>query len=195
MNEENVAESGAPAGGEPPEEGRAGRRRPSAGGGAPVPGAAAAAPAGPEAAESAVLRDRWLRAEADLQNFRRRAARELEEARRGAEESVMLDIIGALDDLDRALDAAREDGAPEAWTEGVRLVASRLQEDLARRGVVPLDPEGQPFDPAYHEAILELESDQMEPGQVVKSVLRGWRRGERALRPARVVVARARAGD
>ncbi len=155
-------------------------------------------PAEPEAAatpepgeEAALLKDRWLRAEADLQNYRRRAAREREEARRGAEESVMLEIIAALDDLDRALDAAGQSGAPAPWLEGVRLVESRLVDYLARQGVVVVDPLGEPFDPAFHEAILEVEIPGVEPGCVGQVVLKGWRRGDRALRAARVVVARA----
>ncbi len=157
----------------------------------PAPGAAAAPPAD----EAGVLKDRWLRAEAELQNYRRRAAREREEARRGAEEAVMLEVIAALDDLDRAMATAREAGAPESWAEGVRMVAARLTDYLARQGVTPVDPLGQPFDPAFHEAVLEMAAAGVAPGGVAQVVLRGWRRGERALRAARVVVARESGGD
>ena len=157
----------------------------------PVEGGEDAASGAAAAEDPAVLRDRWLRAEANLQNYRRRAERERVEARRNAEESVMLELIVALDDLDRALAMAREAGAPETWSEGVRLVVGRLTDYLARQGVVPLDPAGEAFDPNFHEAILELESAEVPPGHVVQVVLRGWRRGERALRPARVIVARA----
>jgi molecular chaperone GrpE len=160
--------------------------------GEPPPGEAAAAPA---ADEAAVLKDRWLRAEAELQNYRRRATREREEARRGAEEGVMLEIVAALDDLERALATARDSGAPESWAEGVRLVVSRLGDYLARQGVVPLDPLGQPFDPAFHEAVLEMEAAGVPAGHVSQVLLKGWRRGERVLRAARVVVARGPDGD
>ncbi|MBI5708938.1 MAG: nucleotide exchange factor GrpE [Candidatus Eisenbacteria bacterium] len=149
------------------------------------PGAGAAVAGAPED-----FKDRWLRAEAELQNFRRRAQREWEEAGRAAEERVMLEMILALDDLERALAAAPEQGTPEAWTAGVRLVASRLAEYLARQGVTALDPAGEAFDPRFHEALLELESADAEPGHVVQVVLKGYRRGDRALRAARVVVAR-----
>jgi molecular chaperone GrpE len=172
---------------------------------APEPDAAAAgqarpadpAGAGPvdSAADAAVLKDRWLRAEAELQNFRRRAAREREEVRRSAEEGVMLEIIAALDDLDRALMAAPESGSPEPWTEGVRMVGSRLVEYLGRQGVVVMDPVGQPFDPVFHEAVLEMVVPGVAPGHVTQVLLRGWRRGMRALRAARVVVARAPDGE
>jgi len=151
-------------------------------------GGPGAAPAPTESA--AELRDRWLRAEADLQNYRRRARLDAEEARRTGEERVMREIITALDDLDRALESAG--GAPEAWLEGVRLVGQRLRESLARDGVRVIDPIGQLFDPALHEAILEMDAPQgTPPGTVVQVVLKGYARGDRALRPARVVVARA----
>jgi len=166
--------------------------------GPPAATDAADAAAGPAAAaqeDAAALKDRWLRAEAELQNFRRRAIREREEARRGAEEAVMLEVIAALDDLDRALATARESDSPDSWAQGVRLVATRLVDYLARQGVVPVDPVGQPFDPRFHEAVLEMESAEVPPGHVAQSILRGWRRGERALRAARVVVAREPAGD
>ena len=145
--------------------------------------------------DAALLKDRWLRAEAELQNFRRRAAREREETRRSAEENVMLELIAALDDLDRALATVPESGSPEPWTEGVRMVGSRLVEYLGRQGVVTLDPLGQPFDPVFHEAVLEMAVPGVEPGHVTQVLLRGWRRGPRALRAARVVVARAPDGE
>ncbi len=154
---------------------------------------AEAAGAGPSEAteDAAVLKDRWLRAEAELQNFRRRAAHDREESRRNAEESVMLEIVAALDDLDRALTTVPESGSQEAWAEGVRMVGRRLVEYLGRQGVTPVDPVGQPFDPAFHEAVLEMPVADVPPGQVTQVLVRGWRRGKRTLRAARVVLARA----
>jgi molecular chaperone GrpE len=144
-----------------------------------------------ETGERVDYRDRWLRTEADLQNYRRRAQRDLDEARRDAEERVMLELIGALDDLERALAAGREAGAPESWIAGVELVANRMSESLARFGVATLDPRGEPFDPEQHEALLEVDPPEgVAGGCVVQVVLRGYRRGARVLRAARVVVAR-----
>ena len=153
--------------------------------------------AGPaDAAEDAVaLKDRWLRAEAELQNFRRRATRDREETRRNAEESAMLEVIAALDDLDRALATVPDSGLPQPWIDGVRMVGSRLVDYLGRQGVVTLDPVGQPFDPVFHEAVLEVVVPGVAPGHVTQVLLRGWRRGARALRAARVVVARAPDGE
>ena len=164
-----------------------------------APPAEAAPSAAPEAGDPAIdYRDRWLRTEADLQNYRRRAQRELEDARRDAEQRVMLDLITAIDDLERALAAGREAQAPESWVQGVGLVAGRMGEALARRGVSVIEALGEPFDPAYHEAMLEVPAPPgAAPGSVVEVVLKGYRRGDRVLRPARVVVARrdATAGE
>ena len=160
---------------------------------APPPPAEASAAAEPESA--ADYRDRWMRAAAELQNYRRRSQRDADEARRGAEERVMLELIQALDDLERALEAAKEADAPESWTRGVELVARRLGEYLARQGVTALDPVGQPFDPAFHEAMLEVETDETSPGHVVQVAQRGYRRGDRALRAARVAVAKPPTGS
>lgn len=143
------------------------------------------------AADAALFQDRWLRAEADLQNLRRRAVKEREETRRNTEESVLLDVITLLDDLERALEAARAQGAEASWLEGVELVASRMRDVLARRGVETMDPVGQPFDPTFHEAMLEVPAAEgQRPGDVAQVVLKGYRAGGRALRAARVVVVR-----
>ena len=156
-----------------------------------APGAEAARAPAAEAESAEVLRDRWLRAEAELQNFRRRSVREWEEARRGAEERVFLELIAAIDDLERALEAARESGAPEEWMRGVRLTVQRLRDYLSRQGVTTLDPVGSRFDPTFHEAMLEIDAPAgAAPGDVVQVVLKGYARGDRTLRPARVVVAR-----
>ncbi|MFN8588012.1 MAG: nucleotide exchange factor GrpE [Candidatus Eisenbacteria bacterium] len=138
------------------------------------------------------LQDRWLRTEADLQNVRRRSAREREEAVARAEESVLLDVIGLLDDLDRAIAALAAEQAAEAWAQGVSLTAQRMRDMLARHGVTPIAAVGQPFDPLVHEALLEIPAPEgIAPGCVAQEVAKGWQRGGRALRASRVVVARA----
>jgi molecular chaperone GrpE len=137
-------------------------------------------------------KDRWLRAEAELQNYRKRVQREFEELRRGAEEGALLELLPVLDDLERALAGMREAGAAEGWTQGVALTAQRMRDALARFGVEVVDPAGQPFDPAFHEAVLEMPAPEgVAPGTVLQVAHKGYRRGERALRAARVVVARA----
>lgn len=157
-------------------------------------GAADASDAAPaEAAEA--LRDRWLRTEAELQNFRRRARRDVDEATRFAEERMLIEIIELLDDLERAVDAAETAGAPESWLAGVKLVAGRMADVLGRHGVAPIDPAGAAFDPEQHEAMLEVDGGAVPPGHVTTVVRRGYRRNGRVLRAARVAVARAPAAN
>jgi len=196
VSEERKGRRAAPPREPPQERADASAELPGPAADAPAAGATAPADAAPAAPavlqeDAEVFKDRWLRAEAELQNYRRRAAREREEARRGAEEGVMLEIIAALDDLDRALATVPEGETPEPWVQGVRLVAGRLTDFLARQGVVAQDPLGRPFDPAFHEAVLEMAVPGVEPGRVTQVLLKGWSRGTRALRAARVVVASA----
>lgn len=147
---------------------------------------------GANGAETTDYKDRWLRAEAELHNYRRRARREIEDARRAGEEAVLLELIGWLDDLERALEAARSEGASSAIADGIALLLQKGEGALGRHGVVAVDPLGEPFDPVFHEAILEVDpGSQTDPGHVAQVVLKGYRRGDRALRPARVVVARS----
>jgi molecular chaperone GrpE len=163
---------------------------------APPEGAAAGGdPAAADASSEVDYKDRWLRAEAELQTFRRRARRELDDVRRTAEESVLLDLVAWLDDLERAIQAAAGGGASPGWVEGVSLVLQKGREYLERQGVTAVDPAGQPFDPAHHEAILEVDAPEGVPaGCVVQVIQRGYRRGTRSLRAARVVVARVPGG-
>src|SRR6185503_2154602 len=99
------------------------------------------------------FKDRWLRAEADLQNYRRRSQRDREEAVRSTEERLLLEMIAQLDDLERALEAASESRTTDPWVQVVRLVAGRMVEFLARQGVTPMDAVGEVFDPELHEAM------------------------------------------
>lgn len=158
---------------------------------------AAAGTAAPEAAapsaEAAGYKDRWLRAEAEIQNVRRRAARDRDEAIAAAESRFLLDLVELLDDLERALAAVAPEHREAAWVQGVSLTAQRMRDALARWNVLPIETSGRPFDPNLHEALAEIPApDGVEPGHVAQEVLRGWRRGERTLRASRVIVARAR---
>jgi molecular chaperone GrpE len=147
----------------------------------------------PEAhrSEETDFKDRWLRAEAELQNYRRRVQRDQEQSRRDAEDAVLRDLVAVLDDLERALSSLTAEDAGTPVAQGVTLVAQRMRDALARHGVESLDPLGQVFDPATQEAILEVDAPAgAAPGTVVQVILKGYRRRERTLRPARVIVAR-----
>lgn len=142
--------------------------------------------------EAPDYKDRWLRAEAELQNTRRRSVRDREDAVRFAEDRLLIELIELLDDFERALASLAPEQAADAWAQGVALTAQRMREVLARRGVTPIVTLGQPFDPSFHEALMELPASAgVAPGSVAQEVQKGYRRGDRALRAARVVVARA----
>jgi molecular chaperone GrpE len=140
------------------------------------------------------LNDKWLRSEAELANYRKRVAREMEDVERGARERVLSQIVALADDLERALDAAEQGEQGGPIVAGVRLVHERVREILRAHGVEVVDPVGKPFDPHEAEAVLEVEAPGRVPGTVVDVIEKGYRRGERLLRPAKVTVARASAG-
>ena len=157
------------------------------------PEAAAAPAAAAEAAEAVEYKDRWLRAEAEMQNVRRRAARDREEAIAASENRMLLELVELLDDLERALASAGAEQREAAWAQGVALTAQRMRDALARWNVQPIETAGRPFDPHWHEALTEIDAPEgIAPGHVAQEVLKGYRRGDRTLRAARVVVARAR---
>ncbi|HKA23364.1 MAG TPA: nucleotide exchange factor GrpE [Candidatus Eisenbacteria bacterium] len=140
---------------------------------------------------AAEFRDKWLRCEADLANYRRRVARDLEDAERGARERVLGEVVSLADDLERALDAAEQGEQSGPIVQGVRLVHGRVRDILRNHGVEVVDPLGKPFDPHEAEAVLEVDAPGQVPGTVVSVVEKGYRRGDRLLRPAKVTVARA----
>jgi len=165
----------------------------SASEGAPEPQPAAGAEALAArllALEAELLRaqDAHLRAESDLQNARRRAGKDLDEAERRGEARAFGSYLALLDDLTRALEAASVAGESGPLVDGVRLVLTRAADELARFGVVAIDPLGRPFDPREHEALLAAPNDDHPAGHVAQVVSRGYRHGERLLRPARVIV-------
>ena len=140
-------------------------------------------------AELARAVDARLRAEAELVNARRRALREIEDAeRRGAERSLA-PVLSVADDLDRALESAAQAGETDGpLVQGVSLVLSRLLDTLAAEGVTPIVPQGEPFDPRLHEALTHSPHPTIPAESVSQVISRGWRRGERLLRAARVLV-------
>ena len=132
--------------------------------------------------------DRLLRTAADLENFRKRVAREREEAARNAAGPVVKDLLPAVDNLERAL-AAAPPGDPLA--NGVRMVLKQVEEALARHGVEPRNALGEPFDPALHEALATVVVPGAAAGTVVSQHGRAWMHHGRLLRPAMVAVAAA----
>jgi molecular chaperone GrpE len=138
-------------------------------------------PSAPEAAD-----DRYLRLAADFDNYRKRTAREQLELTKRATERLVAELLPVLDDLERALEAA-EQHEEAKLEDGVRLVHRSLAETLKREGLAEIEADGQ-FDPHKHEALLSQPSE-AEEGSVVQVIQKGYRLGDRVLRPARVVVA------
>lgn len=137
-------------------------------------------------------RDEYLddlrRARAEFENYRRRTSREQASARDAGRGDVATALLDVLDDLDRTL-AASEESSDPGLAKGVALVAEKLTGTLAGLGLVRLDPLGDPFDPAEHEAVQQVPADEPLDTPVVESTLRpGYRLGDRVLRPAMVVV-------
>jgi molecular chaperone GrpE len=135
-------------------------------------------------------RDEYLdlarRAQADFENYRKRAAREAAAAGERAKSGLVRELLPIVDNLERAL-ASAADGE-QHLAEGVRLVHSELVAVLERNGVQQFDPSGERFDPAEHEALSTREGDGAEPGVVLDVVEKGYRANGTVLRPARVVV-------
>jgi molecular chaperone GrpE len=133
--------------------------------------------------------DRLLRVLADAENARRRAQREREEFVKYANEALLRDLIPALDNLDRALDAARAAGTAANLVEGVELTQRELLKVLERAGVTRYSAVGQSFDPTRHEAIARVVSTEAAPNTVVSERLPGYLLHDRVLRAALVAVA------
>jgi molecular chaperone GrpE len=136
--------------------------------------------------ERDVLADRELRLRAEFENFRRRASREAMEARERAQGHLLAEMLPVLDNLERALDAAEHHDEGKVLG-GVRLVRDMFVELLRRSGVEEIPTIGGLFDPHVHEAVI-MQPSEREEGTVTAVLERGYRQGERVLRPARVVV-------
>jgi molecular chaperone GrpE len=133
--------------------------------------------------------ERYLRTAADLENFRKRQRRELDDARFEAKSKVLKEMLPVVDNLERAIEHASQAGT-NPIVEGVQLVLRQFTTAFERLDVTAVEAHGQPFDPNLHEAISQQDSEQ-PPGTVVTVLQRGYRSGERLLRPALVVVAKA----
>ena len=130
--------------------------------------------------------ERVLRGAADLDNYKKRAAREREDIQKFANEKLLKDFLPVLDGLDRALAAAP---AEDPLGEGVRLVRASLEQALAKHGITAFSALGERFDPAFHEALLQVPTAERAPGTVVLEHARGFKLHDRLVRPAMVGVA------
>ncbi len=146
--------------------------------------------------ENEELKDRALRVAADMENLRRRTARDVQDARAYSVANFARDMLGVSDNLRRAIEAvpaeAREAGDPglAALLEGVEMTERAMHVALERHGVKKLEPEGQKFDPHFHQAMFEVPDPSVPANTVVQVVQSGYSIGERVLRPAMVGVSK-----
>jgi molecular chaperone GrpE len=141
-------------------------------------------------------RDEYLdlakRTKADFENFRKRMSADVLAASGRGKAEVLRGVLPALDDLERAIQAAGldpEGDSDDGLAHGVLLVFRSLRDTLEKNGIEALDPTGEKFDPTLHEALSTLAADGVESGTVVETMQKGYRLGEQLIRPARVVVA------
>jgi molecular chaperone GrpE len=140
------------------------------------------------------LQDRLLRTAAEFDNYRKRTERERREQAELAAADLIRDLLPIIDDMERALAAPLDPGAsPQvaSYREGIELIRRQFLEVLRRHGVEPLDVIGRDFDPAWHESIGHDRADGRREGEITTELRRGYRIGQRLLRPAMVKVAQA----
>lgn len=136
--------------------------------------------------EAAVNYDKYLRAIADLDNYKKRALRDKADAIKFGNEDIIKDILPFMDSLDRALE--HDTGDIQTFKEGIALIQDQLLCCLKKHGVERIEAAGQDFDPNFHEALMQMESNQHEDNKVVSEMEKGYLLNGRLLRPSRVCV-------
>jgi molecular chaperone GrpE len=144
-------------------------------------------------AEKAELKDRMLRIAAEFENYKKRTRKEMSEHEAKARESVLREFLEIADNLERAISSWKEGEQKDVKSvqDGVDLVLRLFKSKLERHSVTAIEAKGQPFDPRVHDAISQAPSAEVPPGTVLHELQKGYRVGERLLRPAMVVVAKA----
>ena len=141
--------------------------------------------------EAAVNWDKFLRERADLENLRKRFQKEKEDLFKYGNENLIQEILPSVDNLERALEHATADNCASAISEGVKMTLNMLLASLKKFGVTPIEAKGATFDPAFHQAMAQVEDSGQEPNTVVQEFQKGYMLNDRLLRPAMVTVATA----
>lgn len=137
------------------------------------------------------LQERLLRLHAEFENTKKRMAREKAEFLKFAHEGLILEFLPVLDNLERAIASARAEAGSTPLIEGIEMIARLFRSSLDKVGVKPMEALGQPFDPAFHQAVAQVESSGGDANMVVEEIQRGYLLEGRVLRPALVKVSRA----
>ncbi|MDX2493989.1 MAG: nucleotide exchange factor GrpE [Desulfuromusa sp.] len=141
--------------------------------------------------ETKVHQEQYLRTLADMENLRKRTQRDKEELAKFANESLLRDILPVIDNLERAVEHAEQTESEDGLFEGVQMTLTQFSQLLDKFGVEPVDAIGQPFDPAYHQAMGMMESEEHPVNTVVQQMQKGYQLNKRLLRPAFVMLAKA----
>ena len=139
-------------------------------------------------AEIAILKDQILRSMAEVENVKRRAARDVENAHKFAVEKLLNDLFPVMDSLEKAVETAEQTAGADAIAEGVSLSLKLFVDTLAKSGVEQIDPLGEPFDPNVHEALTMVPNPDAEPNSVMDVMQKGYLLNGRLVRAAKVIV-------
>jgi len=145
---------------------------------------------GTETRECRDLVDQLQRLAAEYANYQKRTDRQLAEEHQHGAGRLALDILPAIDNLERALAADQAGVNPEAWLKGARVAHEELLAALRKHGVMPIEAVGRPFDPHVHEAVAHVPSEDQPEGRVLEESRKGYRMGDRTIRASRVAVSR-----
>jgi molecular chaperone GrpE len=137
-------------------------------------------------------KDKYLRVLAESENARKRLQKEKQEMTRYAVENAIVEFLHPLDNLENALKMAQNmSDDVKNWAYGFQMILTQFKDVLAGQGVVSVDSKGTHFDPHKHEAVEMIETDDQEPGTIIEECVRGYKMGDRTIRPARVKVVKA----
>lgn len=144
-------------------------------------------------AEAAETYDRLLRLSAEFENYKKRMQRQAEDHRKYANESIIKDLLSVVDNLERAVNASQQSGseADACMLEGLEMTLNEIRKVLKKYHVEPVEAVGQPFDPTYHEAVMQQPSEDHPDNTVIQEMQKGYMLHDRLIRPAMVVVAKA----
>ena len=138
------------------------------------------------------LFDRYLRLQADFDNFRKRVQKEKLELIKYSGEEIILDILESLDNFDRAIESAKNVKDVDSIVHGIKIIQKKFHEDLERKGVKIIECKGKPFDTSLHEAVVHEESDKVKSEHVMEELQKGYMFKDKVLRYSKVKVAKAK---
>jgi len=138
------------------------------------------------------LEDKLLRTSADFDNYKKRIARQYDDLIRSANDKILMELLEVVDNFERALEHDHENSDVGAFRKGMELIFNQIMDLLKKYDVKPIDALGKPFDPALHEAMMQVETTDLEEGINAVEMSRGYRQGDRVLRHSKVGVSKGK---